>query len=405
MLVCAFGAFFVMGVAGAMATTLVPLVPSLFDVGLTAAMTVQWIALVVSGGASLLLARQLQWSGPRSMMLGGLCVVAGGCALVGMAISPPLPFALLVAALAVVALGITALQVVANLCAVSAGPAATSAARLAAAQAFNSLGVLAGVCLGATLALGSGRLGAGIAYAITGIVTAAVIAVALFVPRASWQYSAQDDPGTPLGEALRSPGAWIGAVTIALYVGAEGTIGSLLIPYLHQPSIMNLDLASAGQYVAWGYWGSALIGRAAGYVVLKRLPPTAVLATVATLAFAGSLGAIVGSGPLPGWALISIGFCNALMFPVIFALTLDHADAPPAAISGLLSTAVAGGAVMSMTAGYFADRVGIAFAFAVPACAYVAIIGFALWIAGRSRWLPHDSRITSSVGSRSDLTS
>jgi MFS transporter, FHS family, L-fucose permease len=122
-----------------------------------------------------------------------------------------------------------------------------------------------------------------------------------------------------------------------------------------------------------------LIGRVGGYFLLKRLRPAAVLACVAALGFAGSLGAIVGSGALPGFALVSIGFCNALMFPIIFGLTLDHADAPPAAVSGLLSTAVAGGAVLSVTAGFFADQVGIAFAFAVPACAYVAIIGFAFW--------------------------
>jgi FHS family L-fucose permease-like MFS transporter len=362
-----------------MATTLVPLVPILFGLGFSAAMTVQWIALLVSGGASLPMARKLQRAGPRSMMLGGLGAVAGGCALVGLAISPPLPYPFLVAALAVVALGVTALQVVANLCAVSAGPSATSVARLAAAQAFNSLGVLAGVGLGATLALGGGRLGAGVAYAATGAVACAVIAAALFVPPSAWRYSGREDVEAPLYEALRSSHAWIGAAAIALYVGAEGTIGSLLIPYLHQPSTMNLDLASAGQYVAWGFWGSALIGRVGGYFLLKRLRPAAVLACVAALGFAGSLGAIVGSGALPGFALVSIGFCNALMFPIIFGLTLDHADAPPAAVSGLLSTAVAGGAVLSVTAGFFADQVGIAFAFAVPACAYVAIIGFAFW--------------------------
>ncbi|MFX5945157.1 hypothetical protein ABTE62_18860, partial [Acinetobacter baumannii] len=50
LLACAFGGFLVMGIAGALATTLVPLVPVLFGLGLGTAMVVQWIALVVSGG-------------------------------------------------------------------------------------------------------------------------------------------------------------------------------------------------------------------------------------------------------------------------------------------------------------------------------------------------------------------
>lgn len=144
-----FGAFFVMGVAGAMATTLVPVVPLVFARGLSAAMTVQWIALVVAGLSSLVLAQRLQRSGPRTVMLWGLGLVVLGCLVVAMALHPPdgapPSFPALIAALALVALGNAALQVAANVVAVQAGSPRTAAARLSAAQAVNSVGVLAGV--------------------------------------------------------------------------------------------------------------------------------------------------------------------------------------------------------------------------------------------------------------------
>lgn len=405
LLVSAFGAFLVMGIAGALATTLVPLVPGLFGLGLAAAMTVQWIALVVSGATSLVLAHRLERAGPRSVMIGGLALVTAGCVLVALAISHPLPFAALVAALGLVALGIAALQVAANLCALRAGARRTAASRLAAAQACNSLGVLGGVSLGAWLALGSGPQGAGFAYLVAALFTAAVLAATLLVRTPAWGQPGADTAPAPIRQALRSRTAWIGAVTIALYVGAEGTIGSLLIPYLHQPSSLDLDLAYAGQLVAWVYWGGALAGRVTGSAVLARVPPAGLLAAAALFGLIFSMAAVLGSGPLPGWGLLTTGLCNAVMFPVIYALTVEHADAPPAAVSGLLSTAIAGGALLSVVAGTLAERQGIAAAFAVPALAYGAIAGFAFRALRKSAAPPQDSRTTSSIGSRSDLTS
>lgn len=413
LLAVSFGAFFIMGLAGAMATTLVPVVPIVFGLGLSAAMVVQWIALVVSGFSSLVLAQRLQRSGPRAVMLGGLSLVVLGCLVVAMALRPPggahASFAALVAALALVALGIAALQVAANLCAVQAGSTHSAAARLSAAQAFNSIGVLAGVGLGAALALGSAPRaiadGAGRAYLIAGAVSVIVLAGAALVRRKSWGNPAPAGLA-PIRQALRSRRALAGATAIALYVGAEGTIGSLLIPYLHLPTTLGLSLAAAGQIVAWVFWGGALAGRALGSALLLRVPAPRALGIAAMLALLCVIAVLALSGPLPGYALLATGLCNSIMFPAIFALTLEHADAPPAAVSGLLSTAIAGGALMSAAAGYLAEHQGLAQAFAVPALAYAVIAGFAVWTSGLATAAPpQDSRTTSSIGSRSDFTS
>ena len=92
--------------------------------------------------------------------------------------------------------------------------------------------------------------------------------------------------------------------------------------------------------------------------------------------------------------------------PALPARLAAPADAPPAAVSGLLSTAIAGGALMSAAAGYLAEHQGLAQAFAVPALAYAVIAGFAVWTSGLATAAPpQDSRTTSSIGSRSDFTS
>jgi len=154
--------FVAMGISGAMATTLVPAVRALFGLSLSAAIAVQWIALVVSGIASLPLASVLHRQGAARLTFAGLALVTLGCGAVGLAMlqtgpQPAVRYGMLLGALAVVALGNTALQVAVNLLVVELGTPENAPARLTMAQAFNSLGVLAGVHLGAGFMLGAAR--------------------------------------------------------------------------------------------------------------------------------------------------------------------------------------------------------------------------------------------------------
>jgi len=95
----------------------------------------------------------------------------------------------------------------------------------------------------------------------------------------------------------------------------------------------------------------------------------------------GSVGeiAIITAG---AWCLLAVGLCNSIMFPTIFALTLERSGAPAAATSGLLVLAVGPGAALPLIAGGVADTAGLGWAFAVPALAYLYVAGFA-WAARR----------------------
>ncbi|MCW1383760.1 hypothetical protein OLX02_13100 [Novosphingobium sp. KCTC 2891] len=417
-LILAFAIFVIMGVVGALATTLVPAVPVVFGLGLSPALAVQWIACVGSL-SSLAQVHLLNRFGSRNMVVGSLVVMTLGCLCVSLAMAPPAgwpaSYSGLIAALALIALGIAALQVSANLLAIRAGRAATVAARLTAAQAFNSSGVLAGVMLGSMVALGAGHSGAAVAMGVArayGIAAALVLATcfgALFTIRATGSHMvtvAEPHPGeAPIIAALRSRWAVAGAVSIAMYVGAEGVIGSLLIPFLHRPDALGLSLADAGQSVAWLYWGGAFAGRIGGSWLLARVSAARALGVAALPALGACLLAVTESGALAGYALLSVGLCNAIMFPVIFALTIERSEAPAAAVSGLLATATAGGAALSIAAGLVGDRFGLTRSLIVPAIAYAAIAGFAFAVSRQSglRRAPQDARTTSSVGKRSDL--
>src|SRR3546814_14524185 len=59
-----------------------------------------------------------------------------------------------------------------------------------------------------------------------------------------------------------------GALCIFVYVGAEVAIGSNLMAYLAEPSVMGLGVQAAGKLVAM-YWLGALVGRLLGGFILR----------------------------------------------------------------------------------------------------------------------------------------
>ena len=79
-------------------------------------------------------------------------------------------------------------------------------------------------------------------------------------------------------DALASPWAVFGAVAIGLYVGAEVSIGSIMINFLNQRQILGLPLEVAGGYLANFYWGGALCGRLVGTLLLTRVRAARLLA-------------------------------------------------------------------------------------------------------------------------------
>jgi FHS family L-fucose permease-like MFS transporter len=87
-------------------------------------------------------------------------------------------------------------------------------------------------------------------------------------------------------------------------------------------------------------------------------------------------------GVTAGFVALAIGLFNSIMFPVIFTLTLERSDASQEATSGLLCTAIVGGAFIPLLAGAVSGASDYATAFIVPALCYGALTIFAV-AAGR----------------------
>jgi MFS transporter, FHS family, L-fucose permease len=388
-------AFGALGLFGSIAGTLVPAVREAFGLSLSAAMSVQWLALIGVGVWSLPLARLMERIGAARMVVAALAISFAGCIAAAAVMTPQIAgdpgYAQFLAALLVLSVGATALQVSINPLVVALGPSRFAASRITLAQGVNSLGMLAAVALTSILVLARagganaaapGQLLSGIAhtYLACALFTGAVLLLAIVafrVDKSALALPAAEPAQSPVG-ALRSRWALAGSLAIAAYVGAEGAIGAMLTSFLHQPQVLGVSLQVAGFYFAAVYCGGMVAGRFLGGILLRVWRPSRLLAGVAVAAASSCLVAVLGSGTIAAVAILLVGPLNAIMFPVIFAISLERSAAPASAVSGLLVLATSGGAVVSILAGLVGDRIGIGAAFAIPTCAYLVVAAFAV---------------------------
>ena len=376
-----------------------PLVVTLraaFSLNYTEALLTQIVSFLANGLLSLPAAWLCSRIGSIDTILASLALMVLGCLAVVLSTDAN-SFAPILAALFVLAAGFTGLQVAANPLAAELGPPHRRHFRLNFAQAFNSLGVVLGVHFGSLVMLGGfpGEPGKAASAqpsraAILGSVDRAYVIMAalllslllLFAMLRKPLSSAAPDQLRPapagMFEALRSRWAVFGAVAIGLYVGAEVSIGSIMINFLNQPQVLGLPFEVAGGYLANFYWGGALCGRIVGTLLLTRMRADRLLATCGVVAVALCLTVLVGHGPVAGYAALAIGLFNSIMFPTIFTITLERSGVSQSATSGLLCVAIFGGALLPLAVGALADRFGLSAAFAVPLLGYAFIALFAV---------------------------
>jgi FHS family L-fucose permease-like MFS transporter len=387
--------FFAWGLATVLIDTLIPKLKGLFALNYAQAMLTQFAFflayLVVSAPAGMLLSR----IGYMRGIVTGLVVMTVGCLLFAPAAALGVYWGFLLA-LFIMAAGITTLQVAANPLIAVLGSPERSHSRLTLAQALNSLGTFVGPFVGAALILKSGvdapdvpHLSAQALQAFRRTQAHAVqapflgIAAALAVLALVF-WMLRDSAGAPSASRNASslssfrlltgrPRLALGALSIFLYVGAEVSIGSLMVNYLMQPKTLALPAASAGRLVAF-YWGGAMVGRLIGSGVLLKAPPGRVLTGYALAAASLAAVSAASTGWLAAGMIIAVGLCNSIMFPTIFTLAIEGLGSDTPQGSGLVCMAIVGGAVVPLITGSLADHIGLSWALLAPIACY-------LWIA------------------------
>lgn len=396
-----FALFFIFGGITSLNDVILPKLKELFTLNYTQAMLVQFCfftAYLVIGIPGAQLVKRIGYM--RGAVVGLLTMMAG--CLLFIPASTTATYGLFLLALFVLASGVVIVQVVTNPLISLLGPQRTVHSRLTFAQAFNSLGTTIFPAIGATLILGS--LAGVTAAQLSGAeldayrtaesraivntyiglaVTLAVIAAVVWAFRNRLKGERHEQSSLTGGFQLlkRTRFGW-GALCIFLYVGAEVAIGSLIVSYLMQASVMGLAEQDAGRMIAY-YWGGALVGRLVGSAVLRVANPGMILAGVAAGAIALLAISTQTTGIVSGYSLLAIGLMNSIMFPTIFSLACEKLGAKAADGSGIINIAIFGGAVIPLITGMLADATGsLAGALVLPAICYGVIAAFG-WYARR----------------------
>jgi FHS family L-fucose permease-like MFS transporter len=164
---------------------------------------------------------------------------------------------------------------------------------------------------------------------------------------------------------------------IFFYVGAEVSMSSG-VPVLMKE---KYEIASLGLWVSWAlFFLPILIGRAAGSAILRVMKPLIFLLLTVMVALTGIVLLFVGGKVLAftGIVLVGLGFAN--IFPLIFSITVDRMPERTNELSGLMVTAIVGGAIIPPIMGKVADLSGgnILVGFVVPMVCilYIAFVAF-----------------------------
>jgi FHS family L-fucose permease-like MFS transporter len=139
-----------------------------------------------------------------------------------------------------------------------------------------------------------------------------------------------------------------------------------------------VSTAATASYLVSLYWFGALVGRLLGAGIMTRVKAGKLLGIFGITAAVLITVSMFTSGSVAIGTLVLCGFFNSVMFPNIFTLGIAGLGPMTSKGSGLIMTAVVGGAVIPLAIGALADKVGIQHSFVIPIICYLYIAYYGL---------------------------
>ncbi len=167
---------------------------------------------------------------------------------------------------------------------------------------------------------------------------------------------------------------------IFLYVGAEASVNGNIAIYMQK--LFGWQSEKAPLMIA-NFFAALTIGRLIGSQILKVLSPVKFLKITVTISILGLIS-LAAQHEIATWvSVFVIGFGFANVFPLIFSITVDKMPERTNELSGLMVTAIVGGAIVPPIMGFVADKTSVVPGFLVPLAAIVYIGWTALYASGR----------------------
>lgn len=376
--------FFMLGFITCLNDILIPHLKAIFNLNYTQAMLVQFCFFTAYAVMSIPMSKLVEKMGYKAGIIGGFLIAALGCILFYPAAASA-SYPIFLGALFILASGIVLLQVAGNPYVTLLAPKGKESVMLTLIQAFNSLATTVAPPIGAALifvdatASQAERISSvQMPYlGLAGFMILLSVLIGLIKLPDARQIAAEQTESNHDGKTS----VWqykhmvLGTIGIFCYVGAEVAIGSLMVNALEHTAGLSHDKAAGYLSI---YWGGAMVGRFIGAGLMNKIAPNKYLAFNASMAVGLLMLAIAaGGGAVTQWSLLLIGFFNSIMFPTIFSLGTKGLGKFTGAASGIISTAIVGGALVPVLQGFVIDHVGLMISYVIPAVCYVYIVFFA----------------------------
>jgi MFS transporter, FHS family, L-fucose permease len=329
--------------------------------------------------------------GAKPLVMAGVSLMTVGCFVISVAHNYPTILAMTFA----VGVGVTILQTAGNPLIQHLDRADNYHRNLTLTIGFCGIGAFLGPFMLA-LIRGSGRSWQAL------YICFAVLCVALLVAVAASKFpelggSSDRFRFSAISKLLRNPLILFYSIGVFCYVAAEVGTASWIVSFFERVHGIIGDAAkldSTGTFAKFFptlpalvvalFWGAQGGGRLLSGAVLNRFGSRRILRVYAFLACASVVLADFAPVRVAAVAFIACGFFTSVLITLIISGTINSFADNHGTISGLLCTAIVGGAVLPPVVGWAGDRFGMHVAMLIPALAFAYV--FLLSVFGSARY-------------------
>ena len=160
------------------------------------------------------------------------------------------------------------------------------------------------------------------------------------------------------------------------YVGIEQGIGNWISQFLLK--YHELDPQTTGAETVAYFWAMLTVGCLLGLLLLKVMDSRKVLIIATSITILCLVLTLIGSASVAIISFPLIGFFISVMWSIIFSLALNSVKEHHGALSGLLCTGIAGGAIFPFIVGWIGEVTSLKFGllFLLIPLSFILSIGF-----------------------------
>ena len=318
----------------------------------------------------------------------------------------------------VLTFGLAFLETTANPYILAMGDQKTATQRLNLAQAFNPVGLIAGLLVAKFFVLDllkfddvenfsilpeaqkiliktSDLMVIRNPYVILGLVVLAI----LILIAVNKMPQAKSEGGLPnlketFADLFKNKKYCLGVLSLVLYMGAQIGSWTYIYQYAESKGIAS-NVAANYQFAAFILF---TLGRVLGTYLLRFMSAGRMLAWFSALGGLLTLGVIMLEGTVGLYCLVGVSFFLSAMFPTIYGIALEGLREEEAKIGAAgLVMAIVGGALLPQFQGMIIDVGGVAvndttilgvsemnFSFILPALCFVTVAVYGIWVARKA---------------------